>query len=540
MAITFVATDTPGSRTTGTSHSQSVPAHAVGDLIVIWMASDGGSETLTASGTETWNHLTAIDEGTVTGRLAWTIATGTSGFTATVSGGSAEAAWSSVAVFRGTDSSPFGVSNTATGTSDQPAVTQTTGTTSNSWAIAVMGMDRNSVVSDSGYPTNTTGVHSGRSGNGANDSGGSIAYDTTGAIDSESYTWGVQDRSDGYVAGIYEIKEDSLDIQSGAGTSIPSLTTTGVGAPRFAGDGTSSPSLTTTGVGISTNEADGTSSPSLTTTGVGTAIKDTVGTSAPSLTTGGDGATIVAGDGTSSPSLSTSGAGSPIFSGDGTSTPALTTTGVGISTAAGDGASTPSLTSSGVGISTHKADGTSSPSLTTAGVGTAVKDTVGTSAPSLTTAGVGESSTIQSGAGTSTSSLTTTGVGAPRFAGVGTSSPSLTTTATGIALRDGVGSSTPTLSSLGVGSAVFVSTGTSASSLSSTALGATVLSAVGLSDAVLISIGVSELIGEAGIGTSTLSLAVNGRGSVAFIQGEHVIFSSVEEEGIDFSTILRR
>ena len=208
-AISYVGTATPGSRTTGTSHGQTVPAHSVDDLVVIWTASDG-SETLTIVNntcTETWSYQAAVDEGTTTGRLAHMVATGTASCTVDVTGGTTEAAWSTVAVFSGTDTATiFGVSNTATGVSDAPSVTQTTGVTSGSWAVACMGMDRNSVVTDSGYPTNTTGIHSGRSGSGSGDAGGSCGYDST-ATSSEGYTWGTQDRSDGFTAGVYEILE---------------------------------------------------------------------------------------------------------------------------------------------------------------------------------------------------------------------------------------------------------------------------------------------------------------------------------------------
>ena len=209
-AIAYVGTAAAGSRTSGTSHAQTVPARSVDDLVVLWMSTDG-AETLSVTNTtciETWNSETAIAEGSTTGRLFWAISVGTGSCIVSMVSGTSESAWSSVAVFSGTDTtSPIGVSNTATGNSNAPTVTQTTGTTSGAWAVVVVGIDRNGwQTTDGQYPTNTTGVHSGESGDGANDTGAGLAYDTT-STNSEVYTWGTMSRSDGYNAGVYEIVE---------------------------------------------------------------------------------------------------------------------------------------------------------------------------------------------------------------------------------------------------------------------------------------------------------------------------------------------
>jgi hypothetical protein len=86
-------------------------------------------------------------------------------------------------------------------------VTQTTGVSANSWAVVVVGIDRNGwQTTDGQYPGNTTGVHSGESDDGSGACGGGVAYDST-ATSSEVYTWSTMSRADGYSAGVYEIVE---------------------------------------------------------------------------------------------------------------------------------------------------------------------------------------------------------------------------------------------------------------------------------------------------------------------------------------------
>ena len=213
-AVSYEGTAAAGSRTTGTSHSQAMPAWLTDDLVVIWIVSDS-NESLTATQANlTFSYQTVIRDvtNTFSARLAYAIATSdqSSPASATVSSGTTEGSWSSVAVFRGVDTgTPFGVLNTADGTSDAPAVTQTTGTTSGAWAIVATGIDRNGwVTTDGQYPANTTGIHSGESGDGSGDCGGGLAYDSTSA-DSETYTWGTMSRSDGYGAAVYEILDGS-------------------------------------------------------------------------------------------------------------------------------------------------------------------------------------------------------------------------------------------------------------------------------------------------------------------------------------------
>jgi hypothetical protein len=201
MAISHVADATAGSRTSGTSHTMTIPAHAVDDIIVIGIASDGGAETLTVSGTDTWLYQPSFNQGTVTGRLAYAIATGTSSYTATISGSSSESAVSECSIFRGVDTSaPWGSTVwTATGSSTTASVSIGTPAT-DSWIVACDVVDRNRQTA---AIATVTASRFTVSGNGSADVSGGMGYDSAPTA-SESLSCSISP-ADGWGIGAYEL-----------------------------------------------------------------------------------------------------------------------------------------------------------------------------------------------------------------------------------------------------------------------------------------------------------------------------------------------
>lgn len=221
-----VAADTTSGSVTSNSNSWTLtyPANiAVGDLLVSFVATDGGSTSQTyPSG---WTSDFSVDgihsDGTATLGIQWKVADGTESGTFSLSlGGSEQGVWRIIRIpastWWGTSStgvSPGGATNANSGSDnapDPPSTNPSSWDVEDTLWIAVAGSDHGNTTY-TGFPTgffqedlSTSGGHAQESG-GANGAGMGVAYlqSAAASVDPSAFT---TDASEGWSAGTIAVR----------------------------------------------------------------------------------------------------------------------------------------------------------------------------------------------------------------------------------------------------------------------------------------------------------------------------------------------